>query len=122
MTDYDGLVDRYIATWNEPDPAARDTAIAALWTEDGSYVDPLAAVSGHAGIAAVIAGARDMFPGHVFHRLAAADGHHDVLRFGWTLVPPAGGEPVVIGFDVAEVAEDGRLHAVRGFLDKAPAA
>jgi SnoaL-like domain len=121
MTDYNALVDRYIAVWNEPDAEARGKAIAELWTEDGTYTDPLAAVSGHEGVAAVIAGAREMFPGHQFRALPGVDGHHNLVRFGWELVAPDGGESPVIGFDVAVAAQDGRLRAVHGFLDKAPA-
>jgi hypothetical protein len=50
------------------------------------------------------------------------DAHHDVMRFSWELVPASGGDPVAIGFDVAETGEDGRIRNVLGFLDKAPAA
>jgi len=35
MTDYQTLIDRYIATWNETDPLARRAAIDGLWAEDG---------------------------------------------------------------------------------------
>lgn len=121
MTDFNELARRYIAAWNEPEPGERARAVAELWTEDGTYTDPLAAVAGHDGIAAVIAGARQMFPGHVFHLLDGVDGHHDIARFGWELVPDSGGESVAVGFDVAVVGEDGRLRAVHGFLDKVPA-
>lgn len=120
MTNFNALVDRYIAVWNEPNGDARDKAIAELWTEEATYTDPLATVSGHDGVAAVIVGAQDMFPGHVFRALPGVDGHHEVVRFGWELVPASGGEPTVIGFDVAVVAADGRLRAVYGFIDKAP--
>jgi hypothetical protein len=37
-----------------------------LWTEDGTYTNPLVAVAGHQAIEAVIGGAREMFPGHPF--------------------------------------------------------
>ena len=120
MTDFNALVDRYIELWNESDAAVREKAIAEMWTENATYVDPLASVSGHDGIAAVIAGAREMFPGFVFRALPDVDGHHDTVRFGWELVPAQGGESIVVGFDVAVVATDGRLQAVRGFIDKAP--
>ncbi len=115
------LVDRYLAAWNTADPADRAAAVAAVFTPDATYTDPLAAVGGHDGIAAVIAGARDMFPGHEFRPHGAADAHHDLVRFGWELVPAGGGEPTVVGFDVAVVADDGRMRAVHGFLDKVPA-
>lgn len=122
MTTSSTIVDRYLAIWNEPGPAARAAAIAELWTEDASYTDPLAAVTGHEGIAAVIAGAREMFPGFVFRALPGVDAHHDLVRFGWELVPEAGGESLVVGFDVATLTTDGRLRGVYGFLDKVPAA
>ena len=118
----EGVPERYVAAWNEPDAEARRRAVAGLWTEDGKYTDPLAAVQGHEAIAAVMEGARGMFPGHVFEFSGKVDAHHDVVRFGWELVPEGGGEPTAVGFDVAVVAEDGRLRSVYGFLDKVPAA
>ena len=120
MTDYTNLVDRYLATWNEPDPAARATAIADLWAADGTYTDPLADVTGHDGVAAVIAGAREMFPGHEFRPRPGIDGHHDIVRFGWDLVPDGGTEPTVTGFDIAVLTPEGRLRTILGFLDKVP--
>jgi hypothetical protein len=121
MSDYTELAERYIAVWNEADAERRRAAIAELWTEDGGYTDPLADVTGHDGIEAVISGARAQFPGFAFSLLGAVDGHHDVARFQWGLAPEGAAEPVVIGFDVAVVAEDGRLRSVLGFLDKVPA-
>lgn len=116
------VIDRYLAAWNEPDADARRRTVAELWTEDGTYTDPLASVEGHEAIGAVIDGARGMFPGHVFRSIGVVDAHHDIVRFGWELVPEGGDESVVIGFDVAVVAGDGRLRNVYGFLDKVPAA
>ena len=115
-------VDRYIAVWNEPDADIRRHAIAELWTEDGSYTDPLAGVEGHRAIGEMIAGARKQFQGCAFKLTGNIDAHHDIVRFGWELVPEGGAESVVIGFDVAVVTEGGRLRNVYGFLDKVPAA
>ncbi len=116
------VADRYIAVWNEPDAERRRQAVAALWTEDGTYTDPLAVVEGHEAIAAMIIGVREQFPGLVFKLLGDIDAHHNVARFGWELVPEGGGESLVVGFDVAVVADDGRLRHVYGFLDKVPTA
>ncbi|WP_433422998.1 nuclear transport factor 2 family protein [Microtetraspora malaysiensis] len=121
MSDFSTLVDRYIATWNETDAAARAAAVAELWAEDGGYTDPMAAVRGHDAIAAVIAGAQGMFPGFVFSRGEVLDGHHDIVRFTWHLAPEGAVEPVVVGFDVAALDADGRIRDVHGFLDKVPA-
>ena len=116
-------VDTYLAMWNEPDEARRADLIATAWTEDGRYVDPLASVAGHDQISDLIGAVRAQAPGHVFRLLGErVDAHHDVVRFGWELVPAAGGESVAIGFDVAVAGEDGRIGSVIGFLDKAPAA
>ncbi len=120
MSDLTGVVERYLDSWNESDPDARRGAVADVWAPDGTYTDPMAEVRGHEAIGALIAGAQDMFPGHVFRLAGNVDTHHDVARFGWELLPASGGQPLVVGFDVAVAAEDGRLRSVYGFLDKAP--
>lgn len=120
MTDIANLVETYLRTWNEPDPAERRLLIDRLWTQDARYVDPLVDATGRERIAATIDAARAQFPGLVFTLVGAVDAHHDVARFSWAL-GPADGEPLVIGFDVAVVA-GGRLRAVHGFLDLVPAA
>ncbi|WP_157253338.1 nuclear transport factor 2 family protein [Nonomuraea typhae] len=115
----ENLVERYLAAWNETDAAARAKAVAEVFTEDATYTDPLAAVAGHEGLSAVIAGAQEMFPGLVFTPGEVFDAHHNLARFTWHL-GPAGGEAIAVGFDVAELAEDGRIQRVLGFLDKVP--
>nr|BFE75096.1 hypothetical protein GCM10020092_083970 [Actinoplanes digitatis] len=64
--------------------------------------------------------AQDRFPGLVFTPGGPVDAHHDQARFTWHL-GPAGGEPLVVGFDVAEFGPDGRIRTVLGFIDRAPA-
>ena len=116
MTDATETASRYIATWNEADPARRRNLIAAGWTEDASYIDPMMEGKGHEQIAALIDAVQERFPGHRFALAGQADGHNDRLRFSWTLGAPAG--PVVAhGTDFAVLAEDGRLRSVTGFLD-----
>jgi hypothetical protein len=115
------LVQRYLDNWNETDPAARRAAVAAVWADDGSYVDPLVSVAGHDQIAGVIGAFHEQMPGYVFRLLDDnVDSHHNVARFWWELVPAAGGESVAIGFDVAVTGDDGRIENVLGFLDMAP--
>jgi hypothetical protein len=116
------LAERYLDTWNEADAEARRSAVAAIWTDDARYVDPLADVAGHGQISDLIGAVQAQAPGHVFRLLEGVDAHHNVMRFGWELVPESGGEPVAIGFDVAVTGADGRLEGVVGFLDRAPGA
>jgi hypothetical protein len=121
LVDLANLVDRYLAVWNEPDPAKRSAAIATLWTVDGSLTDPLSAAKGWSQIEAVIAGGREQLPGYVLRLTGPVDTHHNVARFGWAAYPEGGGEPPVVGFDVATATDDGKLADVYGFFDKLPA-
>ena len=120
MSDIRQLVESYIAVWNETDPAARRRGIDAVFAPDARYTDPLADVTGPDALDAVVAAVQAQFPGLVFTLAGPVDAHHDVARFGWEL-GPAGGEALVVGFDVAVLAEDGRIRTVYGFLDRVPA-
>jgi hypothetical protein len=119
MSDVHELVEGYLAAWNASDPQARKELVATVFSEDAAYTDPLAAVTGHAGLEAVIAAVQGQFPGLEFSLGSPVDAHHDVARFTWHLGRP-GGEPLVIGFDVAVIGADGRIERVHGFLDKVP--
>ncbi|MGW2744027.1 nuclear transport factor 2 family protein [Streptomyces sp. NPDC001450] len=119
---YDSAVARYFEAWNATEPEALKKAVAAAWTTDGSYTDPLADVRGHDQIAAVIAAAHEQFPGFAFRPLGAVDGHHDTARFGWELVNEADGSAPVAGFDVITLDGEGRIRQVLGFLDRLPGA
>ena len=115
------LVERYLAGWNETDPAARRALVAELWAEDGSYTDPLVAVEGRDAVDATLAAVQGQFPGLVFTLGGPVDAHHDIARFTWEL-GPRGGEALVVGFDVLVADADGRIRSVHGFLDKVPSA
>ncbi|GAA2317003.1 nuclear transport factor 2 family protein [Streptomyces kunmingensis] len=117
---YETAVARYFEAWNASGAEELGKAVAAAWVEDGAYTDPLAEVAGHDGVAAVIGAAHEQFPGFFFRPLGAVDGHHGIARFGWELVSEADGSAPVAGFDVIELAEDGRIRAVHGFLDRVP--
>jgi hypothetical protein len=120
MPDTTALVESYLQVWNETDPTARRAAIGAVFTEDATYTDPLADVAGIDGLDAVIAAVQAQFEGMRFAPAGVTDAHHHTARFGWAL-GASGSEPLVIGFDVAVLAEDGRIRAIYGFLDKVPA-
>ncbi|WP_217169316.1 nuclear transport factor 2 family protein [Streptomyces sp. AC512_CC834] len=122
---YEDAVARYFEAWNAG-PDARAKAVAAAWTNDGGYTDPLAEARGHEQIAAVITAAHEQFPGFVFRLSGAVDGHHDTARFSWELVSEAGGTPSggdsapVAGSDVVTLDDEDRFRDVHGFLDRVP--
>jgi hypothetical protein len=115
------VIDHYIAAWNETDPTRRRDLIARTWTDDATYVDPLVVAEGRDAIEATIAGAQAQFPGYALRLAGSIDAHHNLARFTWELTPGNGAEALVVGFDVAVFADDGRLRSVHGFLDKVPA-
>lgn len=115
MSQYNELVDRYIATWNEADASQRRALIGQTYTEDVSYVDPMMQGSGHDGLDGLIQGVHAQFPGYRFRHVGQIDTHNDRVRFSWELAPE-GGPALAKGTDFAVVA-DGRLQSVTGFLD-----
>ena len=121
MSDITTIVNDYIAGWNEGDAGRRRALVAQAYTEDARYVDPMMSGEGHDGIAAMIGGAREQFPGHRFVLADGPDAHHNRVRFTWHLVAEGGdgAAPAAIGVDFARVAGDGRLAEVTGFLEPA---
>ncbi|MFD9002546.1 nuclear transport factor 2 family protein [Streptomyces sp. NPDC059582] len=113
-------VTRYFEAWNAAEPDAVAKTVAAAWSTEGTYTDPLADVRGHDAIAAVIAAAHAQFPGFVFRLTGAVDGHHDTARFSWELVSEADGSAPVAGSDVITLDAEDRIRTVLGFLDRVP--
>ncbi|MCO5130823.1 MAG: nuclear transport factor 2 family protein [Xanthobacteraceae bacterium] len=119
MTDATHIADRYIAAWNETDPARRDALLAENWSTDATYVDPVMSGEGRAEISALIGAVHARFPGFRFALAGAADGYGDKVRFSWALGPKT--EPDMIQGTDFVVIDNGRLKSVTGFIDKAPA-
>ncbi|MGJ0120960.1 nuclear transport factor 2 family protein [Williamsia sp. MIQD14] len=119
--DLDDLVDRYLAIWNDTDPAGRRGKIDTLFAGDGRYVDPLATASGRGEFDELVDGAQRQFAGLTFRRGRVFDAHHDLARFTWELVTGPDAEPIAVGFDVVEVDSTGRITRVSGFIDSMPA-
>jgi hypothetical protein len=119
MTDANQIADRYIAVWNETDPARRNAMLAKDWSADATYADPLMKGEGHAEIGALIGAVQQRFPGFRFALNGRVDSHGDNVRFSWALGPQSDPE-MIKGTDFA-TTEDGRLKSVIGFLDKVPA-
>jgi len=119
MTDVNTIARNYIDLWNERAPARRREMLAANWTSDASYVDPLTSGDGHDGVDALISGVQQRFPDFRFRLIGDANGFGDHLRFSWGLGPDGADSPIK-GTDFA-VLSDGRIRSITGFLDQVPA-
>ena len=119
MSNIESVIETYVASWNETDPARRQSALAASCARDAIYRDPVMASEGQAGLDAMLAGVQAKFPGFVLRRISKVDSHNDAVRFAWSL-GPAAGPSVVEGVDFATLSSDGKLANIVGFIDKAP--
>lgn len=120
MTDHKTIASRYIELWNERAPQRRREMLAANWTEDATYVDPLMSGDGHDGVDALISGVQQRFPEFRFRLIGEPNGFGDHVRFSWGLGPDVADSPIK-GTDFA-VLRDGRIRSITGFLDQVPAA
>lgn len=133
------LADRYIALWNEPDPAARGALIRELWAHDGiqvlvdppqeireaaerlAFPVPPLEVRGHDALDARVTRAYEMFvaPGeYVFQA------HGDavvllpnVVGVRWSMVSARGAETVGGGLDVLALDGEGRIRTDHQFIE-----
>jgi SnoaL-like domain len=119
MSNIESIIEKYVASWNETDPARRQSALAASCATDAHYRDPVMASDGQAGLDAMLAGVQAKFPGFVLRRISKVDSHNDAVRFAWSL-GPAAGPSVVEGVDFATLSTDGKLANIVGFIDKMP--
>lgn len=115
MADLDTTIDTWLRTFTEANAATRDATIARIWADDGTLTDPPIAASGPSELGAVCDALIAQFPGHSFRRTTTVDTHHDLFRYGWALVSPAG-DVALVGTDVGAVGEDGRLERIAGFF------
>lgn len=111
---------QYVSIWNENDPVRRRKQIEETFTAQASYLDPLMQGAGHDGLDAMISAAQAQFAGLRFQVFGTPDGHHDVVRFSWSL-GAEDSESLAAGTDIAVITPDGRIERVTGFIDKMPA-
>ena len=135
--DVKDLTSRYVAAWNEPDPARRRQAIQALWAEDGIHVlQPPAEfrqaaaglgftsaaleARGHDELEARVTRAYQDFvaPGQfTFRPRDNADALRNVVKFSWEMVPAGGGEATATGLEILILGPDGRIEADYQFIE-----
>ena len=121
MTDAQSIAKRYIDLWNERDATKRLEILAASWTSEARYTDPLASVRGAAEISTLIGGVQQRFPDFSFALIGKVDGFVDNVRFSWGLGPKCAADAPIKGTDFASI-KDGKIESVTGFLDQVPQA
>lgn len=107
------LVSRYVDFWNQTDGGARLGQLPELWTPDTVFTTETVTRHGHAGIEAEWRAAYDVCgaKGFAFRSAGLTDGHHDMIRMSWEMVPEGGGPAAATGFALLLLGEDGRIRA-----------
>jgi hypothetical protein len=92
-----------------------------VWAPDGVFhraAEPTLA-AGRAALSDIIAAFQRSHPGARF-RCSAPQVLHEAMRFTWTLLRPDG-VALARGTDFSELAADGRIRRVYGFIGEPPA-
>jgi hypothetical protein len=123
MDDANAMIERWVASWHDPDPDQRRITIDELWAADCAYRNARAEFTGRDGLQDAVTAAHQKWitQGYVF-RLARVDRNHHAIRYVWEMVPAEGGEPASVGTHFAMVDSDGRLISDHQFIDQAPPA
>ncbi|MEV7672967.1 hypothetical protein [Streptomyces sp. NPDC088752] len=106
------LLDRYVAVWNEPDPAARRDAVAALWAPDGLHHTQTRRFRGTEELVARVTEAHDQFVGGQGLRFRSGGepvGRPGALAFTWVMTPGDSENVLAVGFDVVLLDGEGRI-------------
>jgi len=122
-TGFNAIAERYVATWNEPDPQLRRKLIDELWAEDGVYYNRLFASAGRDGVEMAVSAAHTEYfaKGFSFRSRGDAYGHHNGMRFGWVLITTATGEVDTFGEEFLVLDDQGRIRIDYQFGLRPPA-
>jgi hypothetical protein len=131
-----GLFEKYVELWNEPDAVRRRERLVELWAKDARQVlkppQEVLEVAARLGMTAIlearghdeletrVARAYDDFVasgGYEFRGRGAADRLGNVVTFRWEMVAAGGGEVAGVGLEVLELDEDGRIRTAYQFIE-----
>jgi hypothetical protein len=130
------LCDRYVAVWNEADPARRRTLVADLWAADAEHVlvpprdvgDAASGLSmravfevrGHRELEARVTEAHAQFIAsgdYAFRRRDDAQRLRDVVKFTWEMVATGDGSVAGVGLEFLVVDAAGRIRSDYQFIE-----
>jgi len=107
-------VDRWLATWAEPDAAAREKTMGEIATPDVRFRDQFSMVDGVSDLLPHIAAAQRFMPGLAMRRAGNVRHCQGTVLADWVAVGPDGQERAK-GTNVYGFAPDGRIASVTGF-------
>ena len=119
MTQVPVCFTKFLAGWNEPDPARMRTLFADALTEDVAFTDPDHQTVGLDAFIAQVAEFRSQEPRSRLAPTTGVDMHHDRARYGWVVLREDGSR--FEGFDaVALDLTQGKICRIDGFYGPLP--
>jgi hypothetical protein len=132
------LVERYVAMWNDEDPDARNAAVHELWAQDGAhilqppeemlgeakrigFINPVLEARGYDALEARVTRAHQEFVASGEFRFRPRDRAvqiGDVIKFGWEMVPAAGGNATATGLEFLLLDAQGRIRCDYQFIER----
>ncbi len=112
------VIEAYQDAWRTEGAEQRRMLESSL-TDDAELVQPNGRSVGREAIAQRIAGLGERWPGARPELTSGTDEHHGFVRYSWNL--RTADSVVLTGFDVGELAPDGRLRRVVQFFGPFPA-
>ena len=112
-------LESYDQAWHEDDEDACRALLTRCLTDDGVYCDPTVHIVGPDAFAEHIVQSRRAFGGFRIERTSGCEQHHGYGRFAWRMTSKDG-ELIVEGFDVVQLAADGRFTSIVGFFGPFP--
>jgi hypothetical protein len=112
------VVQAYQRAWNAEGAEERHRLLELSLAEDAELVQPNGRTVGRDAITERISGLGERWPGAHTQVASGTDEHHGFVRYSWNL--RTGDSIVLTGFDVGELAPDGRLRRVVQFFGPFP--
>jgi hypothetical protein len=107
-------LNKMLAVWNTTDEAEKATLVDAALEHNVHFVDPNHNIIGRTAFLKMVKEVQQQVPGAVYSRASDVDVQNNFCRYHWAV--HLKGEPVMLGFDVTEVNDAGKVVKVIGFF------
>jgi hypothetical protein len=112
MSEAEVLADRYVAVWNETDPAERRRTISKLWSPDGVHYMGTREDRGYDALEERVKGSHERNVrdgGYLFKRVKSPQSLRNVVTFNWEMFSPKSGQIAAEGSGFLILDEEGRI-------------
>jgi hypothetical protein len=107
-------LNKMLTVWNTTDEAEKAALVDAALEHNVHFVDPNHNIIGREAFLKMVKEVQQQVPGAVYSRASDVDIQNNFCRYHWAV--HLNDEPVMLGFDVTEVNDAGKVVKVIGFF------